>query len=122
MPAEITGPSFIAFIVEDLEASRAFWADAIGLRSALTSPPGAYVFETRSVPFAIRKPREGEITGASSVAVWFACEGDLDAYAARLTARNLPVSPIEHGPFGRCFTVTDPDGRPVTVHSTTARA
>ncbi len=122
MPAEITGPSFIAFIVEDLEASRAFWADAIGLHSAQTSPPGAHVFETRSVPFAIRKPREGESTGAGSVAVWFACEGDLDAYAARLTARNLPVSPIEHGPFGRFFSTTDPDGRTVTIHSTIARA
>jgi catechol 2,3-dioxygenase-like lactoylglutathione lyase family enzyme len=116
MPAELIGPDFVAFIVRDLEQSRTFWTETIGLRLAAASPPGAHVFETRPVPFAIRSPRPGEPTSAGGVTVWFAFEGDLDAYAALLSGRNVQISPIQPGPFGRFFVFIDPEGRSVTVH------
>jgi catechol 2,3-dioxygenase-like lactoylglutathione lyase family enzyme len=116
MPAELTGPDFVAFTVRDLEQSRSFWTETIGLRPAAKSPPGAHVFETRPIPFAIRLLRPSEPTGAGGVAVWFAYEGNLDAYAALLSGRNVQVSPIQPGPFGRFFVFVDPEDRSVTVH------
>ncbi len=54
--AKIVGPDFIALQVRDLEASRRFYTDALGLEPAPQSPPGAVVFQTAPIPFAIREP------------------------------------------------------------------
>ena len=117
MPVGLTGPDFVAFIVSDLEKSKAFWTETIGLQPAPTSPPGAHVFQTHPVPFAIRSPRAGESTGAGGTAIWFAFDGDLDGYATLLTQRDVRVSPVQPGPFGRFFVFADPEGRSITVHA-----
>ncbi len=117
MPGGLTGPDFVAFIVGNLEESKAFWTQTIELQLAPTSPPGALVFATHPVSFAVRSPRAGESTGAGGTAIWFAFEGDLDAYAALLTERKVAVSPVQPGPFGRFFVFPDPEGRSLTVHA-----
>lgn len=54
--AKILGPDFVALQVPDLEASRRFYTDHLGLEPAPQSPPGSVVFVTTPIPFAIREP------------------------------------------------------------------
>ena len=53
---KLIGPSFIALQVRDLEASKTFYVEQIGLTASPHNPPGAVVFNTKPVPFAIRTP------------------------------------------------------------------
>jgi len=62
--ASLAGPDFLAFVVDDLDAASRFWRDVAGLKLAPQSPPGAQVFLTRPVPFAVRVPRPGEVPGS----------------------------------------------------------
>ena len=52
----VTGPDFIALQVSDLERSAEFYENALGLRRAPASPPGAVLFTTAPIPFAVREP------------------------------------------------------------------
>ena len=52
----VTGPDFIALQVSDLERSAEFYENALGLRRAPASPPGAVLFTTTPIPFAVREP------------------------------------------------------------------
>src|SRR4029077_10182486 len=54
--AKLIGPNFIALQVRDLEASKAFYVECMGLTPIPQSPPGAVVFNTEPIPFAVRKP------------------------------------------------------------------
>ena len=53
---KLIGPSFIALQVRDLEASKTFYVEQIGLTASPHNPPGAVIFNTKPVPFAIRTP------------------------------------------------------------------
>src|ERR1700683_2764226 len=50
------GPSFIALQVSDLENSARFYTEELGLDRVAQSPPGAVVFSTTPIPFALRVP------------------------------------------------------------------
>ena len=52
----VTGPSFLALQVRDVAAAAEFNQTRLGLRRAAASSPGAVVFETSPVPFAVREP------------------------------------------------------------------
>ncbi|GAA2017518.1 VOC family protein [Pseudokineococcus marinus] len=120
--ATVTGPDFIALQVRDLEAAAAFYEDRLGLRRAPSSPPGAVVFATRPVAFAVREPLPGVDLAAVSprpgvgVALWLGAD-DAQGLHDDLAAAGVPVvaAPVD-GPFGRMFTFLDPDGYAVTVH------
>lgn len=118
----VHGPDFLALQVRDLERSAQFYEAHLGLRRAPVSPPGAVVFATAPVPFALRDPLPGVDLDAVSprpgvgVALWLyadsaqaLCE-DMAAAGVR-----IPVAPFD-GPFGRTFTFADPDGYEITVH------
>ena len=68
------GPSFIALQVSDLETSARFYTEELGLDRVAQSPPGAVVFATTPIPFALRVPSvdlsEVEHLGWG-VALWF---------------------------------------------------
>lgn len=51
----VTGPDFLALQVRDLEQAAAFYERQLGLRRAPASPPGAVVFATEPIPFAVRE-------------------------------------------------------------------
>jgi catechol 2,3-dioxygenase-like lactoylglutathione lyase family enzyme len=53
---KVIGPDFISLQVSDIEASAAFYAELLGLQRAAQSPPGAVVFATAPIPFAVREP------------------------------------------------------------------
>ena len=55
----VTGPDFLALQVADLERAAAFYEERLGLRRAPQSPPGAVVFATTPVAFAVREPLPG---------------------------------------------------------------
>src|SRR5580700_2723055 len=117
----IAGPDFIALQVRDLEQAAGFYESRLGLRRADVSPPGAVVFATTPIPFAVREPLPGVDLDAPAarpglgVSLWLGAndaQGLHDALAE--AAIPILVAPFE-GPFGRTFTFSDPDGYAVTV-------
>lgn len=119
--ASVSGPSFLALQVRDLIASADFYESRLGLVRAPQAPPGAVVFATSPVPFAVRNPAPGTDLDSGQpglgVALWLAC-GDAEALHETLVAADVPIltAPFD-GPFGKTFVLQDPDGYAVTVHS-----
>jgi predicted enzyme related to lactoylglutathione lyase len=118
--SEIIGPSFIALQVRDLEASKTFYLEQIGFTASSHTPPGAVIFNTKPVPFAIRTPMV-DLDATSmlgwGVSLWIAT-ADADALHAELVEKGVPiVLPPADGPFGRFFSFRDPDGYVLTVHT-----
>ena len=122
----VTGPDFLALQVRDLERSAAFYETHLGLRRLPSSPPGAVVFATDPVAFAVREPLSGVDLDAASprpgigVALWLHAD-DAQALHDALAAADVPIpaAPVD-GPFGRTFTFTDPDGYAITIHDSAA--
>jgi predicted enzyme related to lactoylglutathione lyase len=118
--AHLIGPDFIGIQVEDLEAARSFYSEVLGLAVAPSSPPGAIVFESKPVPFAVRLPIEDlgdKDRLGHGVALWFGCD-DADALHHRLVKHGTEiVFPPKDGPFGRYFAFRDPFGYTITSHT-----
>ena len=115
----VTGPSFLALQVRDLEAAARFYETELGLRRAAQSPPHAVVFDTTPA-FAVRDPLPGTDLDSGQpglgVALWLAAEGAEDLHD-RLTNHGVPIlTPPFDGPFGLTFAFRDPDGYAITVH------
>jgi predicted enzyme related to lactoylglutathione lyase len=120
LPVELTGPSFLALQVRDLEASRVFYVEKVGLKPLPQNHPGAIVFSTRPIPFAIRTPMV-DLDATSKlgwgVSLWMAAT-DADAMYGQMVEAGVSVvlAPTD-GPFGRFFAFRDPDGYTITVHT-----
>lgn len=120
MSPTVIGPSFVALQVDDLEAAAQFYETRLGLPRAPQSPPGAVVFETSPVSFAVREPTPGTDLSAGpvglGVALWLASD-DAEALHDVLAAGSVTIltAPFD-GPFGRTFVFQDPQGYAVTVH------
>lgn len=119
----VHGPDFIALQVSDLERSATFYETRLGLRRAAASPPHAVVFDTTPIAFAVREPLPGVDPAAVSpapgtgVVLWLAAD-DAPALHDELVAADVPiVGPPTPSPFGPMFTLRDPDGYAITVHS-----
>lgn len=117
--ASVSGPDFVALQVRDIERSRRFYTERLGLQVAPQSPPGAIVFQTAPIPFAIREPTvdlESVQRLGWGVALWLACD-DADALATSLDEAGVDLAQRpQDGPFGRQFSVADPDGYLLTIH------
>jgi predicted enzyme related to lactoylglutathione lyase len=120
---KLIGPDFLALQVRDLDASRRFYMEKLGLSPAERNPPGAVVFDTKPIPFAIRTPLvdlDASERLGWGVSIWLACD-DADAFHERLVAAGVAISaPLQDGPFGRFFSFQDPDGYAVTLHTLTS--
>jgi predicted enzyme related to lactoylglutathione lyase len=123
--SKLFGPDFIALQVRDLEISKLFYMEHLQLSLADQSPPGAVVFKTSPIPFAIRtaaidlsaSPQLGW-----GVAIWLACK-DADFFYESLQKAAVSIlTPIHDGPFGRFFTFKDPDGYSITLPTKTTQA
>jgi len=116
----LIGPDFIGIQTEDLNAARTFYSEVVGLKVAANSPPGAVVFDTKPIPFAVRKPLahlENMDELGLGVAIWFGCD-DADGLHDQLVERGTPiVFAPKDGPFGRYFAFRDPFGYTITPHT-----
>lgn len=116
----LIGPDFIGIQIEDLDAARTFYTEVVGLKPAAMSPPGAVVFDTKPIPFAVRKPIDAlkNLDGlGEGIALWFGCD-DADALHALLVERGIQiVFAPKDGPFGRYFAFRDPFGYTITPHT-----
>jgi predicted enzyme related to lactoylglutathione lyase len=119
---KLIGPDFISLQVRDLEAAKLFYTKHLRLTLADRSPPGAVLFDTTPIPFAIRKPMidlsASERLGWG-VSIWLACD-DADSFYERLKTEGVTIlSQLQDGPFGRFFAFQDLDGYAVTLHTKT---
>lgn len=121
MSVTVDGPDFIALQVRDVEAAAAFCEKHLGLRRAPASPPGAVVFATEPIPFAVREPLPGVDLDAAAqpglgVALWFRTS-DAQELHDQLAAAGVPIiTAPKDSPFGRTFTFTGPEGYAITAH------
>jgi predicted enzyme related to lactoylglutathione lyase len=116
----VIGPDFIALQVSDLEVAAAFYTGQLGLERAAQSPPGAVVFATSPIPFAVREPaidlRAVDRLGWG-VALWLKADDPQALHDRLVNAGVRIVTEPFNGPFGRTFVFADPDGYAVTIHS-----
>jgi predicted enzyme related to lactoylglutathione lyase len=117
--SKITGPDFIGLQVRNVEASAKFYEDVVGLVRAPLEVPGAAVFATEPIPFAVRTAQV-DLDAVDHLgwgtAIWFR-SNDADASYTRLKEQDvtIAVEPFD-GPFGRTFIFVDLDGYMITVH------
>ncbi|WP_028672130.1 VOC family protein [Saccharospirillum impatiens] len=119
--AHVTGPQFIALQVEDLEAAKRFYTEQLGLTPTDQGPPHAVVFDSTTIPFALRTPNV-DLAGSTKlgwgIALWLGCE-QADTLHERLKNNGVEIiEPPFDGPFGRTFSVEDPFGYRLTLHGT----
>ena len=115
----VAGPDFIALQVRDIERAAEFYERELGLTRA-PGPPHAVVFTTQPIPFAVRDPLPGTDLDSGQpglgVALWLRAE-DAQVLHDRLAQHGVTIltEPVD-GPFGRTFTLRDPDGYAITIH------
>ena len=119
-PPAVHGPDFVALQVRDPEASASLYEDALGLVRAPHSPPGAVVFDTRPVSFALRPPLPGVDLDAgpagNGVALWLLTDDSAALHASLIERGVEVVTGLGDSPFGQTFTFRDPDGYLLTIH------
>ena len=114
------GPDFISLQVRDIDAAAAFYEDRVGLSRAPASLPGAVVFASQPIPFAVREALPDTDLDAGQpglgVALWLKVD-DAQALHDQLAGHGVTIvtDPFD-GPFGRTFALRDPDGYAVTIH------
>ena len=117
--AKVVGPDFVALQVRDLEISRRFYTERLGLEVDPDGPPNAVVFRTEPIPFAVREPSVdlGAVDRLGwGVALWMKCDDSDELYGSlRSGGVEIAQEPFD-SPFGRTFAFVDPDGYTVTVH------
>ena len=115
----ITGPDFVALQVNDLEASRKFWTEIVGLKQLPNAPPGAVLFDTKPIQFAIRTPLV-DLKAVNhlgwGVALWMHADNVEALYNNLVNKKVVILRKLEAGAFGKQFTFSDIDGYAITVH------
>jgi predicted enzyme related to lactoylglutathione lyase len=116
-----TGPDFISLQARDLDASQAFYEQYLGLVRSQARPPHAVVFETKPIAFALRDVVPGtDLASAAQpgigAAIWLHATDVQAIHDALAAGGHTIVSAPVDGPFGRTFTLADPDGYQITLH------
>jgi len=102
----------VVWRVKNVRTAAVFWRD-LGMRQVHVDD-AVGILELRGGTHLILLPEEGDAAAATPADLMV---DDLAETHARWSARGLRVSPIEHGRIHDAFTITDPDGRVVTVNS-----
>ena len=99
----VAGPDFVALQVRNLEEAAHFYEFRLGLHRAVVSPPGAVVFDTTPIPFAVREPLPGVDLNALGarpglgVALWLRAD-DAQALHDALEAAGIDPGGPSTGP------------------------
>ncbi len=116
---KVDGPDFIALQWRDLDPGKRFYHETLGLALAPQSPPGAVVFATEHITFAVRTPLVNlDLTPhrGYGVALWFKVD-DSAKLRDHLVDKGVEVtSDLVDGPFGKTFSIRDPEGYLITLH------
>ncbi|GMA63081.1 VOC family protein [Alicyclobacillus fastidiosus] len=123
--AHVIGPDFVALQVKDLEKSRIFYTELLGFEEAPQCPPGAILFKSEPIPFAIRTPLidlNATTHRGWGTVLWFSCV-HADELHDTLERNGIKITqqPFD-GPFGRTFSFEDPDGYVLTMHENNKQA
>jgi predicted enzyme related to lactoylglutathione lyase len=118
--AKLLGPDFFNLQVRNLSASRAFYAEVLGLTiDERFNTPDIVVFDTTTIPFALSSAKVNldEAPQAGwGMTLWLDCD-HVDELHARLEAAGTTIiTPPFDGPFGRTFVFADPDGYRITAN------
>jgi predicted enzyme related to lactoylglutathione lyase len=119
-PAVTPSPGFISIAVTDVAKSAAFYEDYLGgVRDSFDFGPDSAVFvgwPTYALSSARRPGAPGPSPDTTSIQLWWRAS-DAQALHDRAAAAGVRIlrEPFD-GPFGRTFTMADPDGYPVTVY------
>ncbi len=120
-PTAVTpSPGFISIAVADVQRSAAFYERYLGaIRDTFDFGPNAVAFVGWPA-FAINSSRGPAVPGtaasSSPIQLWWRAS-DAQALFERVVADGIEIlaEPFD-GPFGRTFTMADPDGYRVTVY------
>ena len=123
-PFELSGPSFVGFMVRDLDASAAFYEKTLGLRrdpEGFKAPGKAVTFLSYPIPFAVMQaPEEMDLDSIPRPirfpTIWFKTANSQVAHAALVAAGVTILRPPAEGRFGTTFTIVDPDGYAITIY------
>ncbi len=116
---KIVGPDFVALQVRDLNTSRLFYTEHLGLEVDPNGPSSAAVFRTEPISFAVREPSvdlDAVDKLGWGVALWMKCDDSDELYGSLRSGGVEIAQELFDGPFGRTFAFVDPDGYTVTVH------
>lgn len=119
-PAVTPSPGFISIAVSDVQTSAAFYEEYLGgVRDSFDFGPDSAVFvgwPTYALSSARRPGQPGPSPDTTSIQLWWRAS-DAQAVHDRAAAAGVPIlrEPFD-GPFGRTFTMADPDGYKVTVY------
>ena len=114
--------TFASLQVNDLEASKDFYANKLGFEIGDVNPQACvFKYNQGQASFAIRtplEPLEGRELGIG-VALWFEVSENVDELKETFIANGITtVGPIIETPFGRTFHVKDLDGYKLTFMQT----
>jgi predicted enzyme related to lactoylglutathione lyase len=113
-------PGFISIAVSDVTRSAAFYEGHLGaIRDTFDFGPNAVAFvgwPAFAINDARRPGQPGPSPETTSIQLWWRAS-DAQALYESVVAAGVPilVEPFD-GPFGRQFTMADPDGYRVTVY------
>ena len=117
----VTGsPGFISIAVGDAQRSAAFYERYLGaVRDTFDFGPDAVAFvgwPTFALNSARRPGQPGPSPETTSIALWWRAS-DAQVLYEQVVAEGVRIltEPFD-GPFGRTFTMADPDGYRVTVY------
>lgn len=116
---KVQGPDFVALQWRDLAAARRFYEETVGLEPAPQSPPGAVVFATEPISFAVRTPLvDLDLSPylGHGVGLWLRVDDSRALHDHLVDERVEVVSGMTDGFFGRTFTFRDPEGYLITIH------
>jgi catechol 2,3-dioxygenase-like lactoylglutathione lyase family enzyme len=117
--SNLIDPDFITLQVRDLAASLWFYGEMLGLKASPEVRPNAVAFATKPIGFAIRESKldlEAGTKPGYGVILWFRTK-DAASLCTHLKEHKVPIAQdLADGPFGKMFTVRDPDGYEITVH------
>lgn len=113
------GVNFVTIQVRDLDRSRRFYTEQVGLTPKEQSPPNAAVFATEPIPMAVREASidlDAVEKLGWGVVLWLKAE-DPDALCKKLAdAGTAIIEQPADNVCGRTFVFEDPDGYQIMVH------
>ncbi len=115
---QVRGVDFVLLSVSDMEKSRAFYRDTLGLKPAAEWPPYWYEFEAGDATIALGTPPpnapQPPYNGGMSLALAVA---DVKATVDELRAKGVPIlQDTEDTPVCHMALISDPDGNLLWLH------